>query len=67
LDQRRDRLNSIDGLPPTLYEEPKYCPFAARCTFVQDRCRQENPPLLQAGPHHEVACWVDVRTGGLRA
>ena len=67
LDQRRERLESIDGLPPTLYEEPKYCPFADRCTFVQERCRQENPPLIQVAPHHEVACWVDVRTGGLRA
>jgi oligopeptide transport system ATP-binding protein len=67
LDQRRERLESIDGLPPTLYEEPKYCPFVDRCTFVHDRCRQENPPLIQVAPHHEVACWVDVRTGGLRA
>ncbi|MBM2844327.1 MAG: putative oligopeptide transporter ATP-binding protein, partial [Anaerolineales bacterium] len=67
LDQRRERLESIDGLPPTLYEEPKYCPFADRCTFVHDRCRQENPPLIQVAPHHEVACWVDVRTGELRA
>ena len=67
LDMKRERLHSIDGLPPTLYEEPKYCPFAPRCTFVQDRCRQENPPLMQVGPRHDVACWVDVRTGGLRA
>jgi len=67
LDQRRERLESIDGLPPVLYEEPKYCPFAARCAYVQDRCRQENPPLMPVAPHHEAACWVDVRTGALRA
>ena len=67
LDQRKERLASIDGLPPTLYEEPGYCPFAPRCAFVKDRCRQENPPLMQVAPHHELACWVDVRTGALRA
>jgi len=67
LDQRKERLASIDGLPPTLYEEPGYCPFAPHCAFVKDRCRQENPPLMQVAPHHELACWVDVRTGELRA
>ncbi len=67
LDQRKERLDSIDGLPPVLYEEPGYCPFAPRCAFVKDRCRQENPPLMQVAPHHELACWVDVRTGALRA
>ena len=32
------RLISIDGLPPTLYEQPKSCPFVPRCTFVVERC-----------------------------
>ena len=67
LDQRRDRLTSIEGMPPILLEEPHYCPFAPRCTFVRDRCRHENPPLLNVGAQHEAACWVDVRTGELRA
>src|SRR5512139_481029 len=30
-DQRR--LVSIEGLPPVLFEKPKYCPFAPRCRF----------------------------------
>ncbi len=60
------RLLSIDGLPPTLYESPRSCPFAPRCTFVVDRCLNENPPLMQIGPDHEVACWVDAKTGKLR-
>jgi oligopeptide transport system ATP-binding protein len=60
------RLISIDGLPPTLYESPRSCPFAPRCTYVVDRCLNENPPLLQVAPDHEVACWVDAKTGKLR-
>ncbi len=67
LDRVKERLASIDGQPPVLYEEPNACPFAPRCAYVQDRCRTENPPLLQVGPNHEAACWVDVRTGGLRS
>ena len=59
----RERLVSIEGRPPTLMEEPKSCPFAPRCKFVIDRCRQENPPLLRVGENHRSACWVDVTTG----
>lgn len=60
------RLVSIEGLPPTLYEEPTACPFAPRCQFVIDRCREENPPLETISPNHRIACWVDVNTGRSR-
>ncbi|MBN2045501.1 MAG: ABC transporter ATP-binding protein [Anaerolineales bacterium] len=60
------RLLSIDGMPPVLYEHPKSCPFAPRCDFAIDRCRQENPPLESIGPNHRIACWVDVTTGEAR-
>ena len=61
------RLISIDGAPPVLMQKPTFCPFAPRCTFVVDRCRQENPPLLSFDTHHRVACWVDPKTGGPRS
>ncbi len=65
VDHRRDqRLQSIPGAPPNLLVEPKGCPFAARCEFVFDHCREEMPPLIQVAPnHHQAACWVDVTTG----
>lgn len=59
----RQRLVSITGAPPDLVDVPIGCPFAPRCKFVIDRCRQENPPLMPIGPAHEAACWVDVTTG----
>ncbi len=57
------RLASIDGLPPILYEKPASCPFAPRCKFVIDHCRQENPSLRPVGREHYAACWVDPTTG----
>jgi len=63
---RSERLTSIPGMPPNLIGLPKGCPFAPRCRFVVDRCREENPPLTPIAPGHQIACWVDVRTGGLR-
>lgn len=32
------------------------CPFAPRCSRVQDCCRQHNPALLEVSPGHFVAC-----------
>ena len=59
-------LSSIDGLPPDLIQLPIGCPFAARCTFVQDKCRVDNPVLEEISPDHKIACWIDVDTGEFR-
>ena len=61
------RLLSIDGIPPVLYETPTSCPFAPRCAFAVERCRNENPPLEMVAPNHRIACWVDVNTGEERS
>jgi oligopeptide/dipeptide ABC transporter ATP-binding protein len=63
----RKRLVSIPGAPPILLEKPVGCPFAERCTYAFDRCRQENPPLLSLGSLHRVACWWDVHEGRERS
>jgi len=64
VDRRRDqRLKSIPGSPPNLLVESRGCPFAPRCEFVIEKCRQENPALIQLGKNHATACWVDVKTG----
>jgi oligopeptide/dipeptide ABC transporter ATP-binding protein len=63
---RSEMLDTIEGLPPDLIALPRGCPFAARCAFVVDKCRQENPSLHELLPRHRVACWVDIDTGELR-
>jgi len=57
---RQKRLIPIDGLPPDLLEPPTHCPFAPRCSFVQEKCWQENPSLVEVTPGHKAACWVDI-------
>jgi oligopeptide transport system ATP-binding protein len=54
----REPLVSIDGAPPILYQKPNYCPFAPRCNYVIEACRQANPILEEITPGHRVACWV---------
>jgi len=53
-----NRLNSISGLPPDLYNLPKGCPFYERCDYRIDKCRYEKPFLEEIEPKHKVACWV---------
>ena len=66
-DRRREKnLKSIQGSPPNLLAEPVGCPFAPRCEFVKERCVRENPILTEITGGHKTACWVDVKTGGLR-
>jgi len=62
-EQRRQRLYSIEGMPPMLYQKPHSCPFSPRCRWVVEHCRLENPPLVPVGDNHRVACWVDTTTG----
>ncbi len=62
-EERREKLIPIEGLPPDLIDAPAACPFAPRCVYAIDRCRQENPTLQPVGRGHHIACWVDV-TGG---
>jgi oligopeptide transport system ATP-binding protein len=62
-DNGRTRLVSIEGMPPVLYRKPQSCPFAPRCTFVRERCWNENPVLESVATGHRVACWVDTKSG----
>jgi oligopeptide transport system ATP-binding protein len=66
-DDRHQRLVSIPGLPPVLISKPQSCPFLPRCRYAIDRCKVENPTLVEVGNNHRAACWVDPQTGRARA
>jgi oligopeptide/dipeptide ABC transporter ATP-binding protein len=55
-----DRLYSINGQPPALWDLPQGCRFAPRCEFATERCRQEYPRsfvVKEDGPQHIASCW----------
>jgi peptide/nickel transport system ATP-binding protein len=57
LDTDHERLNPIEGRPPSLINLPPGCPFHPRCPYVMDVCRADPPPpLLPADGHHASAC-----------
>jgi peptide/nickel transport system ATP-binding protein/oligopeptide transport system ATP-binding protein len=59
-----DRLQTIEGAPPSLVGGIDGCPFAPRCPYRIDRCTKERPPLLELAPRHAAACWV-AQEGGI--
>ena len=63
----RQRLVPIEGQPPDLSNLPAGCPFAPRCRYAFDRCREENPPLFPVADDHWTACWYDMEEGKPRA
>jgi oligopeptide transport system ATP-binding protein len=55
---RRERLRSIEGLPPDLIDPPKGCEFNPRCPFRIEKCFSEDPELERVNSSQQVACWV---------
>lgn len=43
---------------PNPLERPTGCPFNTRCPHAWDKCRLEEPPLLDMGSNRGVACWL---------
>jgi len=61
-DPSHTRLKVIPGRPPDLVNPPPGCRFAPRCAYAQERCHQEEPPLIPTpeDPRHTYACWYPV-------
>ncbi len=57
LEEKTERLYSIEGQPPALYNLPTGCAFAPRCPYVMDVCREEYPPIFDQGDDQLSACW----------
>ena len=57
---RTERLESIEGQPPSIYSLPRGCPFVPRCPVALDRCREEFPPVVEVAPAHSTSCWRHV-------
>lgn len=54
----RQRLNSIDGMVPTLKDMPTGCRFAPRCPMATQKCREEQPTLVDVTAGHQVRCFM---------
>ncbi len=54
--KNKHTLDTIPGFPPSPGDAVQGCVFAERCGLVEERCREEAPPLYEAGPGRQSRC-----------
>ena len=56
-DAPAERLYEIRGVVPSLYGLPAGCNFYRRCEKREDRCKTEEPEMIEIKEGHRVSCW----------
>lgn len=56
LGTEKERLDTIPGIVPNMFDLPSGCYFSPRCSRAQERCRREAPQLREVAPGHCAAC-----------
>ena len=56
VEEKQEKLPSIEGQPPPLYQLPPGCSFGPRCPSQGERCTAV-PPQLEVRDEHWVSCW----------
>jgi peptide/nickel transport system ATP-binding protein len=51
-------LTWIPGIPPDLINPPPGCRFHPRCKYAMEKCKKEEPPMIEIEKGHYVACWL---------
>ena len=73
--ERVERLETIPGIIPSLFELPKGCKFCTRCSVFEERkkegdteftrrCEEVEPPLREIAPERHVRCHLVEESGG---
>ncbi len=64
LDVEKERLHVIEGRVPPPNEMPEGCRFNPRCEYANEKCREEEPELIEVEKGRKVRCWYPLNNGG---
>lgn len=56
--ENKQELYSLQGTPPDLILPLEHCPFAARCQYCMEICKEQMPPETTLSDTHKVSCWL---------
>lgn len=55
--KERNPLITIEGVVPNPTERIEGCSFWPRCKEAMDKCKKQDPPMIQVEEKHRVRCW----------
>lgn len=61
LERDKNRLETIKGIVPNMFDLPKGCKFAPRCTRAKEICHVQEPEVINMSQSHQVACHFPFR------
>jgi peptide/nickel transport system ATP-binding protein len=64
LDEEKERLNPIAGLPPDPSNLPTGCHFGPRCPHATEQCSTEEKVLVEIEPGHFCRCTREINLEG---
>ncbi|NLW42843.1 MAG: ABC transporter ATP-binding protein [Tissierellia bacterium] len=59
----KERLDTIEGIVPNMFNLPKGCYFAPRCKYKREICELEQPIKREISSDHYVACHFPLNGG----
>ena len=56
--ENKQELYALQGTPPDLVLPLHHCPFAPRCEYCMEICKEQMPPETPVEEGHSVCCWL---------
>lgn len=54
----KETLYALGGTPPDLLLDIPGCPFAPRCDYAMEICKEQKPPVYEFSETHCSKCWL---------
>lgn len=60
MERKTKRLKALKGMVPSILDMPIGCKFCTRCDFVENKCKETEPELIEMKDGHFVRCKPEI-------